>query len=78
VGAGPEEAPAIWNPSAGRKGWESWGCSAWRRESCGESLEQLPVPGGAARELERAVTRAWGDKTRSKGFKLKEDRLNYI
>jgi len=32
-----------WNPSAGRKGWESWGCSAWGREGCGETLEQLPV-----------------------------------
>jgi len=34
-----------WNPSAGRTGWESWGCSAWRGEGCGETLEQLPVPG---------------------------------
>jgi len=42
-----------WNPSAGRKGWESWDCSAWRREGCGETLEQLPGPGGAARELGR-------------------------
>jgi len=36
-----------------RRGWESWGWSAWRGEGCGESSEQLPVPGGAARELER-------------------------
>jgi len=21
-----------------RKGWESWGCSAWRREGCGGTL----------------------------------------
>ena len=36
-----------------RKGWESWGCSAWRIEGSRETLEQLPVPEGAARELER-------------------------
>ena len=42
-----------WNLSAGRTGWESWGCSAWGREGCEETLEQLPVPGGAAREMER-------------------------
>jgi len=41
-----------WNISPVRKGWESWGCSAWRRKDCGVTLEQLPVPGGAARELE--------------------------
>jgi len=21
-----------------RTGWESWGCSGWRREGCGETL----------------------------------------
>ena len=36
-----------------REGRESWGCSAWGREGSGDTLEQLPVPGGAARELER-------------------------
>jgi len=49
VGAGPEEAPAMipsgWNPSAGRKGWESWGCSAWGREGCGETSD---LPGRGA------------------------------
>jgi len=47
-------------PSAGRKGWESWGCSAWDREGCGETLEQLPVPGGAVRELERGCDKGMG------------------
>jgi len=46
--------------------WESWG---WGREGCGETLEQLPVPGGAARELER-------DRTRDDGFKLKRGDLD--
>jgi len=23
-----------------RTGWASWGCSAWRREGCGETLLQ--------------------------------------
>jgi len=29
------------------------GLFSLEREGCGETLEQLPVPGGAARELER-------------------------
>jgi len=32
----PQQRSKGWNPSAVRKGWESWGCSAWRREGCGE------------------------------------------
>jgi len=27
-----------WNTSALRKGWETWGCSAWRREGSRETL----------------------------------------
>jgi len=33
------------------------------------------VPGGAAREMERGWARAWGDRTRGDGFKLKEGRF---
>jgi len=43
VGAGPEEAPAMirgLEPLCWEEGWESWGCSAWRGEGCGETLEQ--------------------------------------
>jgi len=29
-----------WNTSAVRKGWESWSCSAWRREGSRETLSQ--------------------------------------
>jgi len=36
----PQQRSEGWNPSAGRKGWGSWGCSAWRREGCRETLEQ--------------------------------------
>lgn len=35
------------------RGWESWGCSAWRREGCVETSEQLPGSEGATRNLER-------------------------
>ena len=35
------------------RGWENWGCSAWGGEGSGVTLEQLSVPGAAARELER-------------------------
>jgi len=45
-----------WNPSAGRKGWESWGWAAWRGEGCGETLEQ---PGSAWRGCERAGEGLW-------------------
>ena len=36
----PQQWSEGWNPSAVRKGWKSWGCSAWRREGCRETLEQ--------------------------------------
>jgi len=42
-----------WSTTAIRTGWGSWGCSAWRREGCGVSLEQLPVPEGATGRMER-------------------------
>jgi len=31
AGGGLQIRSEGWNPSAVRKGWESWGCSAWRR-----------------------------------------------
>jgi len=40
--SGPREGPqnwsAGWNTSPVRTGWESWGCLAWRREGCRETL----------------------------------------
>ena len=41
VGVGPEEGDKWsegWSSSPMRKGWENQGCSAWRREGCGETL----------------------------------------
>jgi len=59
-----------------RKGWESWGCSAWSREGRGETLEQLPVPGGTCgRAGEGLLTKVCSDRTKWDGFKLKEGRL---
>ena len=44
VGAGPKEGykndPRGWSTSPMRTGWESWGCSAWRRGGCRETLLQ--------------------------------------
>ena len=38
-------------PLCSEPGWESCGCSAWRREGSGETLEPFPVPKGAPGEL---------------------------
>jgi len=52
------------------------GCSAWRREGSGVTLEQLPVPGGANRKGgEGLFTRVCSDRTRGNGSKLTEGRL---
>jgi len=79
VAVGPEEAPVMirgLEPSAVRKSWESWGCSAWRGEGSRETLEQLPVPGGVCKKAgEELYTRPWSDRTRGNGFKLKEGRF---
>ena len=37
----PQQWSEGWNTSPMRKGWESWGCPAWIREGCGETLLQL-------------------------------------
>jgi len=65
-----------WSTSAVRKGWECWGCSAWRREGSGETLEQPSSAWKACKEAgEGLLTRAWSDRTRGNGFKLKEGRF---
>ena len=48
--AGATEMGRGWSPSPGKPGWESWGCSAWRRAGSGGALEQLPAPEGAGRK----------------------------
>ena len=56
-----------------RRRWESWGCSAWRREGSRETLEQMPVPEEAYRkDGEDIFSRICCNKTRSNGFKLRE------
>ena len=59
---GPCTFPAdgYWARDPTKKGWEIWGCSAWGGEGCGETSEQLPGPGGAARELERGWDKGRG------------------
>jgi len=53
-----------------------WGCSAWRREGSGVTLEQLPVPEGADRkDGEGLFTRVRRDRTRGNGSKLKDGRF---
>ena len=37
---GQDKSSEAWNPSPVRKGWESQGCSAWRREGSGFTLLQ--------------------------------------
>jgi len=59
-----------------RTGRGSWGCSAWRRESSGVTLEQLPVPEEADRkDGEGFFTRVCSDRARGNGCKLKEGRF---
>jgi len=60
-----------------RRGWESWGCSAWRREgSGGRPYCSLPVLKGAYKKTgEGLFPRAWSDRTRGNDFKLKEGRF---
>jgi len=36
----PQKWSQGWNTSSMKKGWESWGCSAWRREGSGETSLQ--------------------------------------
>ena len=62
---GPRRWSEGWSTSPMRTGWGSWGCSAWRREGCDVTLEQLPVPEGASRkDGEGLFTRVCGDRTR--------------
>ena len=37
-GGGPQRGSQGWSSSPMKTGWESWGCSAWRREGSGEPL----------------------------------------
>jgi len=37
---GAQKRSKDWSTAPMRKGWESWGCSAWRSEGCGETWLQ--------------------------------------
>lgn len=53
-----------WTTSAVETGWDSQGCSAWRREGFRETLEHHPVPKGATGDLEMNFGKGmeWWDK----------------
>ena len=49
---GPEKCSKGWNISPMRTGWESWGCSAWRREGCKVTWQQPSISKGELQERE--------------------------
>jgi len=60
-----------------REGWESWGCSGWRGEGSGQTLTAAfqYLKGACQKAGEGIFTRAYSDRTRGDGFKLKEGRF---
>ena len=69
----PQKWRESWNTSATRTGWESWGCSAWRREGSRETLSQPSSTWRACKKAgEGLVTRACSDRKRANNFKLRE------
>ena len=74
----PQKWSEGWYPSAVRKGWESWGCSAWRREGSrdGRLIAASQYLKGAYKKAgEGLFTRACSDRTRVNVFKLKKGRF---
>ena len=72
---GPQKWSKGWNPSAGKKGWESWGCSAWRRLQGDLTGTFQYLKRAYKKDEDRLSTRACCDRTRGNGFKLKEGRF---
>ena len=50
-----------WSTSPVRKGWESWDCSAWRREGCGETTAFLYLKGAHRKEGDNLFSKAYCD-----------------
>lgn len=55
AGASPEATmlEEEWRTSTAKRGWKSWGCSAWRRKAEWRRHGNLPVSEGATGRLER-------------------------
>jgi len=58
-----------------RKGWESWGCSAWRRLQGDLIAAFQHLKGAFKTDADSLFTRACSDQTRGNSFKLKEGRF---
>ena len=73
----PQKCSEGWNTSPVRKGLDSWGCSAWRREGSRDaSLCPFSTWRGAYKKAgERLFQRACSDRTRGNGFKIKDCRF---
>ena len=56
-----------------KRGWESWACSAWRREGSEGPSSGLPVPAEAYRRAGKC-----SDRTRDNSLKPKEGRLRLV
>ena len=71
----PQKWSEGWSTPPMRKGWESWGCSAWRREGSTETLLQpSSTHRGACKTVGQwPFTRACSDRRRGNG--VKEDRF---
>ena len=73
---GPQKFSERWNTSPMRRGWASWGCSAWGREGCRDTLEQPSSTWRGLQERWRETfLRTCSDRTRGNGLKLKERRF---
>ncbi|KAF4800193.1 hypothetical protein TURU_047156 [Turdus rufiventris] len=56
---------------------ESWGCSSWRGEGCGESSQHPPGSGGTTEEEEELWTRSWSGRIMENGLKLTERKFRW-
>ena len=72
---GPQRWSEGWSTSPSRKGWESWGCSAWRRQ-WGDLIAAFQYLKGAfGNDGATIFSKACCNKTRNNGFKLRDGRF---